>query len=254
MTLDLLTAALVVFTALLFAATVYMGKEMRATRQLAIQPQLVLSLTMISKMVAAPVLTNIGAGAAVDVNLKLVYVPTAGGDDVARGWRTRLIVPGERHVFMPPLTTSGQAPTFANFAERYQSMRVVGSFRDRFGVEHQLDEAVDDLPAVQRLGAEAMHLYEGDALDRAAESLREPLAAIAQSADVLAHQVGQRAEQVPRQVRLRRAARHAVGLPDVTESGFVADESWGQEGRDRDARRQRVAKFRIGRAAQRWLA
>lgn len=59
-TLDFLTAALAVFTLLLFGATVYMGKEMRATRRLSIQPQLVLALTMISMMVAAPALRTSG--------------------------------------------------------------------------------------------------------------------------------------------------------------------------------------------------
>lgn len=254
MTLELLTAALAMFTLLLVLATVYMGKEMRATRRLAIQPQLVLDLTMISKMVAAPVLTNIGAGAAVDVDLKLVFVPTPGAKDVARAWRTRLIVPGERHVFMPPLTAQGEAPSFATFAERYESIRVVGSFRDRFGAKQEFDERVDDLPAVQQLGAEAMHLYEGDAFDRAAKSLSEPLTNIAQSLQVLTRHSEQRKHRISRQARLRRAVRHAVGLPDVTESGFVAEQWWGPEGRDREQRRQRVAKFWIGRAAQRWLA
>lgn len=74
-TLDYLTGGLALFTLLLVAATFYMGREMTKTRRLSAQPQLALHITMIGKMVAAPALTNIGAGAAVGVDLRLVFVP-----------------------------------------------------------------------------------------------------------------------------------------------------------------------------------
>jgi len=253
-TLDLLTGALAVFTLLLFGATVYMGKEMRATRRLSIQPQLVLALTMISKMVAAPALTNIGSGPAVDVELKIVYTPTADDDDVTRGWSTRLIVPGKRHVFMPPLNAHGQAPGFEEFAGAYRAIRVVGTYRDRFGAEHELEEHVSDVAAAQRLGAEAMHLFEADAVERAADQLNEPLKKVAQSLERLAGQAEQTNGRAPALARLRRAARHLVGLPDIAASGFVADVWWGPESHAREQRRKRVARLWIGRLVQRWLA
>lgn len=256
MTLDVLTGALAIFTLLLVAATVYMGKEMRATRRLSIQPQLVLDLTMISKMVAAIALTNIGAGAAVDVDLEIIFTASADGEDVKRGWRTRLILPGERHVFMPPLNADGHVPAFADFAQAYRAIRVVGSFRNRFGAEHELDEAVADVPTAQRLGADAMHVFEDRAADRAAERLSDPLKTIAQSLEVLVG-VGHSKDTVQRVsmlTRSRSAARHFVGLPNVTTDGFVADQWWGPEGHQRRERQQRVAKWWIGRLVQRWLA
>lgn len=254
-TLDFLTAALALFTLLLVGATVYMGKEMRATRKLNVQPELALDLTMISKMVAAPAITNIGAGAALDVDLRIEFVPVGSGAAVMRGWRTRLIVAGERHVFMPPLTPDGQAPQYEDFARSFQTVRVIGSHRDRLGTRHELRQEVSDIAAVQRLGAEAMHLYEGASFDRAAADLGKPLNRIA---EVLSASAKRAAElSTPRPPTLARAKdrlRRFVGLPQTSESGFVEDVWWGPQARQREARRQSVARFWVGRVVQRWLA
>lgn len=251
--LDLLTAALAAFTLLLVAATVYMGREMSKARLLSVQPELALHITMISKMVAAPALTNIGAGAALEVDVRIDFVPAAVGASAldSRRWRTRLIVPGERHVFMPPLTDPGRAPSFEAFARSYDAIRVEGTFRDRLGRHHEINEEIADLGSVQGMGAGAKHLFEGDALGDAVAELRGPLDRIALAADGLMQRPAPAGN--PYRVRVRRAIRQLLGLPHVTAGGFVSDVWWGPEGQRREQHRQRVARFRIGRALQRWL-
>ena len=200
---------------------------MTKTRRLRAQPQLALHITMIGKMVAAPALTNIGAGAAVGVDLRLVFVPAGDGAEVSRGWRTRLIVPGERHVFMPPLTERGSVPTFEEFARSYDAVRVDGTFRDRFGRQHQMSEEASDLAGVQRLGAEAKHLFDGDVIDDAVAELRGPLDRIAKAADSLTQ--GRQIAHTSPLTRLRSRVRHLLGIPNVTADGFVADVWWGRK-------------------------
>ena len=76
---------------------------------------------------------------------------------------------------MPPLTERGSVPTFEEFARSYDAVRVDGTFRDRFGRQHQMSEEASDLAGVQRLGAEAKHLFDGDVIDDAVAELRGPL-------------------------------------------------------------------------------
>jgi hypothetical protein len=108
---------------------------------------------------------------------------------------------------------------------------------------HDIAKAARDLSREVRrwkegAGANGLRVYvrDGDARDRRRAASRRDGASRAVTA------------------RATRYLRRLVGLPAISPDGLVADVWWGEEGRRRNRRRERVARYRMGRAMQRLLS
>lgn len=113
-------------------------------------------------MTAGARVINVGQGPALDARLSLTFEPRLGtGTPVdARPWQTNVILPGEGHTFGPPMAEPNAAPSFATLAGRYESITLRGSVRDLLDRTHMVEATVADVPARQREGAVALHVYE----------------------------------------------------------------------------------------------
>jgi hypothetical protein len=136
--------------------------DAQAARELALQPELALDLTMITKVTAGARVINVGQGPALDARLTLTFEPRPGtGIEVdARPWQTNVVLPGESHIFGPPMAEPNVAPSFATLADSYERITLQGSVRDLLDRTHTVEASVEDLPARQREGAAALHVYE----------------------------------------------------------------------------------------------
>jgi hypothetical protein len=139
--------ALEILTGLLAAAAlVYAGFagwaawEMRETRRLSIRPKLALQVLPHGLNHGHLALTNLGPGAALEVDVMLTFEPLG----ESRPWRTDILVPGERAEFMFP-SPAVDAPPF-NFADlERENVRVLleGSARDVGWNKHAVRDEVD---------------------------------------------------------------------------------------------------------------
>lgn len=157
--------------------------DAQAARALALQPELALDLTMITKWVAGARVINVGQGVARDVRLTLTFEPHPGtATDVdARPWRTNVMVSGESHTFGPPMAEPSVASSFATLADRYERITLRGSVRDLLDHEHTVGASVEDLPARQREGAAALHVHEEAPIRKVGRELNKTLKSIARA-------------------------------------------------------------------------
>ncbi len=157
--------------------------DIQAGRALALQPDLVLDLKMITKRTVGARVINVGQGPALDVRLTLTFEPRPGTGTVvdARPWQTNVILPGEGHTFGPPMTDPNVAPSFATLATRYERITLRGSVRDLLDRTHTVEAAVDDVPARQREGAAALHVYEEAPIRKVGRELNRTLKTVARA-------------------------------------------------------------------------
>lgn len=215
-TLAMVTVALVVATGLyvrhtkrLVTETEKTRTDAQAARELALQPELALDLTMTTKVTAGVRVINVGQGAALDARLTLTFEPRPGaGTEVdARPWQTNVILPGESHIFGPPMAEPNVAPSFATLADSYERITLRGSVRDLLDRTHTVEASVEDLPARQREGAAALHVYEEAPIRKVGRELNKTLNSIA------------------RALR-RRGATSSGDASDDDSSEFEPEKSW----------------------------
>lgn len=92
-------AAIIVMTAALVLVTAYyawqnrqMVQEMRAARAVSVLPKVVVRWTYVGPGIGLPHITNVGVGAALDVDVELAFEP---GGGFKRRWRSAVLTPGD---------------------------------------------------------------------------------------------------------------------------------------------------------------
>ena len=130
----------------LVAVTIYyalqtraMAIEMRSTRLLNVAPRLALGIAMPAPTFGQLTVTNVGAGAALDVDVELIFNPAPGVPGDTRRWLEHLVLPLERHVFDP----GADVHSMDDFIARYPTATLRGSMSDPLGGEHSVDETID---------------------------------------------------------------------------------------------------------------
>jgi hypothetical protein len=177
------TSRYVTQTKRLVAETEQSRADAQAARALALQPDLRIDLTLITKMTAGVRLINVGQGPALDVQVTLTFEPRPGTDTVvdSRPWRTNVILAGEDHVFAPPMREQRVAASFETLAAGYHRLGMNGTMRDLLNRTHSIEAVVEDVPARQQEGADALHLYEENPVRRAGRQINHTLKAIDQA-------------------------------------------------------------------------
>ena len=147
-----------------------MAEEMRAARLLNLLPKLVLDVEMIGPAFGDVVVRNVGPGAAVDVDLTLMF---EGSEPEERRWLAHVIAPGEKHEFLP---ADGIGSMDALVA-KHPTIALSGTLRDALGQTHTVAERINVAAAWARLKS-AQHRWEESAerrVVRELEKIREEL-------------------------------------------------------------------------------
>jgi hypothetical protein len=170
-------AAAVILTAALVLVTIYyaiqnrrMVVEMRRTRGLAILPKLALDFHRLGPTAVTLAIKNVGPGAALAVDVKVVWEPLATGERTENRWRRNVLAPGEQADFMPPGT--GLNGNIDSLPKKYRRVRLVGTMVDAAGEKHDVSEVFDELPEWRKvLGDAHQRFVAADTEKRLAEAL-----------------------------------------------------------------------------------
>ena len=154
MAIEILTAALVLITAYYAWQNRAMVREMRQARGVPLLPKVVPTLRLLGAGHCLPRITNIGPGAATDVDVNVGFAP--GGP--VRRWISPIVVPGEIHDFYiqeesqtPDLTIADQLIT------KYSQLTLQGSYKNVIGESFTVDETVD-IKELWELAKSSQHL------------------------------------------------------------------------------------------------
>lgn len=137
-----LTVVLILVTAVYVLLNWRMVSEMEKARRQALMPKLALSFRALSANIIVPSIKNVGAGAALSVDVQLIYEPVDDAPRVERRWRANVIPSGGQHDFVPDKDLRGELRP----PENYRALRLVGSMRDALGYSQGVDETFEDLP------------------------------------------------------------------------------------------------------------
>jgi hypothetical protein len=99
-------ASTALLTAVLILVTIYyafqnraMVKEMKHARDAALLPKLALDFHRLAPTAMTAAIKNVGPGAAVDIDVRLVWDAIGGGPAPERRWRRSILSPGEQTDF-----------------------------------------------------------------------------------------------------------------------------------------------------------
>jgi len=171
-----------VLTAVLIAVTTYyaiqnrrMVGEMRKARNAAILPKLALEFHPLGSTAMTVVIKNVGPGAALDLDVRVVYDPVGEGHQPQEArWRRNILASGEQYDFLPP---GGVNDNVNQLPATYKAVRLVGTMKDAAGATHDVDEAFDDLAEWRKVLGEAHQRFTyPDAEKRLAEELSKKFA------------------------------------------------------------------------------
>ena len=180
---QVIVAATLIAVSLLAAGSAFAAfLETRRTRKQAIRPVIALDLASVTEMYAEVGITNVGQGAATDLDLELAFLPgEATGEPVRRRWNWPLIQPGQRYQFAPPTVGEQPRPDLEVWAALYPSVTLTGTVRDQLGHDHSVDVAITDLPGLRDRAMDAglASLLRETAEQRALKGVVEGLKAIA---------------------------------------------------------------------------
>jgi hypothetical protein len=138
----LLTAVLILVTVYYAVQNQRMVGEMRKTRELALLPKLALEFHHLAPAVVSLAVKNVGPGAALGIDVRVIYEPIGEAASEERRWRRNVLVSCEQHDFRPP----GELNDNINaLPEHYRMIRLVGSMRDAAGKAHDVDEVFENL-------------------------------------------------------------------------------------------------------------
>jgi hypothetical protein len=143
-------AATVFLTAVLIVVTLYyavqnarMVGEMQRTRKLVVMPKLAIEFHRLGPTAMSVAIKNVGPGAALGIDVRLIYVPANPEHDrPERRWRRNVLASGEQYDFMPP---GGANDSINTLTATYSAIRLLGSMTDASGANHEVDESFDDL-------------------------------------------------------------------------------------------------------------
>jgi hypothetical protein len=165
----LLTAALVLVTIYYALQNRQMVIEMRRSRDLAILPKLALDFHRLGPTAVTVAIKNVGPGAALDIDISMIWEPLAAGERIDRRWRRNVLAPGEQADFMPPGTLNGN---INSLPAHYQRIRLKGVMVDAAGKKQNVDEVFDELPKWREVLSDAHQRFvAADPERRLAEAL-----------------------------------------------------------------------------------
>lgn len=165
-----LTAVLAMITAYYAFETHRMVGEMRASRALSIRPKLAVRFESVGPDRYVLAVTNVGLGAAMDVDVTLMLHARDATDDYPgypRRWRTAVLMPGERELFTPeahPLPAE-------RIVRSYASVTLSGSYHDGAGDRIEAAHSIDDLAEWLQLHVGAELWWEEPPLERMAAAV-----------------------------------------------------------------------------------
>lgn len=177
-----LTGALVAITAYYAWQNRRMVAEMAAARALTVLPKLALRWHAAAPMITFPEVINVGSGAALDVDIELVFVPKngSGAKEDRRRWQTNLLASGERHHFLTLDPSDRSILQTDKLAAMYGRIELGGTAHDVLGASHEVRDVLEDVAAWRDLQAAAsVHWQHPDPERRLAVALakefKEPL-------------------------------------------------------------------------------
>lgn len=138
----ILTLALVLVTIYYAIQNQRMVGEMAAGRRQAVLPKLAIGLHRLAPTVVTIAIKNVGLGAALGIDLRMIYEPLAGGQAKEVRWRWPMLGPGEQFDFMPPGELNNNLNTMP---ATYSSIRLEGSCIDATGQDHPIQDEYEDL-------------------------------------------------------------------------------------------------------------
>lgn len=140
----ILTGALVLITAYYAIQNRGMVREMQRARRATVLPKLALEFHRLGPTAMTLAIRNVGPGAALAVDVRIVWESITGGDTPETRWRRNVLAPGEQADFMPP--GPGINDNLNALPARYQAVRLIGTCTDAAGTTHAVSEAFEDLP------------------------------------------------------------------------------------------------------------
>lgn len=152
---------LVVITGYYAWQTRAMVTEMPNARQLSLRPKIVLDLEMAGPTFGLIVVANVGAGAALHADLTIAFLTPDGQVGEERKWLEQLIVPGERHEFLPPKA----AGDMNGLVAMHPMVTLGGTALDSFG---QTIHVADEMFMAEAWGRSAIktHRFQEPVLER----------------------------------------------------------------------------------------
>jgi hypothetical protein len=166
----ILTLALVAVTIFYAIQNRRMVLEMQRTRNAAVLPKLAVDFHRLAPTAMTVAVLNVGPGAALDVDLRVVFEPVSDGGDASEfRWRRNVLAPGERADFMKP----GQVNDSLNtIPASYRAIRLLGTMKDATGAAHEIIESFEGLAEWRELLHGAHQRYtEADPERRLADAL-----------------------------------------------------------------------------------
>ena len=160
----LLTLVLIAVTAYYAFQNRRMVKEMEQTRELSLLPRLSLEFHRLGPATVTLAICNVGPGAALDIDVRMVYEPVEPRQDaVEHRWRRNLMISGAQYDFMPP---GGLDSNINGLPVMFRDIRLVGTMTDATGKRHEVDEVFPDLPEWRKVLEGAHQRYVADDPER----------------------------------------------------------------------------------------
>lgn len=177
----LLTTVLIAVNVIYTILNQHVVREMQRARALAILPKLGVDLHWLGPTAVEVALKNVGPGAALDVDVTLIFEPVGAVPRVERRWRKNVFVSGEQHQFFPPDELNDSINTLP---DRYRAVRLVGSMKDAAGKKHAVDEELARLKEWREVLYAAKQAWvspnrEKALADEMARKFEKPLSALA---------------------------------------------------------------------------
>jgi hypothetical protein len=138
----ILTLALVLVTIYYAIQNQHMVGEMAAGRRQAVLPKLALGFHRLGPTIVTIAIKNVGLGAALSVDVRMIYDPLPGKDGHEIRWRWPILAPGEQMDFMPPVDLQ---ESLNSIPATYQAIRLEGTCTDATGREHEVEDEYGDL-------------------------------------------------------------------------------------------------------------
>jgi hypothetical protein len=184
----LLTLVLIAVTAYYAFQNRRMVKEMERTRELSLLPRLALEFHRLASATVTLAIRNVGPGAALDIDVRMVYEPAESSrGTVEHRWRRNLLVSGAQYDFIPP---DGLNSNIDGLPATFRDIRLVGSMADATGKRHEVDEVFPDLPEWREVLEGAHQRYVADDPERRlaealGKRLQGPIASVAREVQML---------------------------------------------------------------------
>jgi hypothetical protein len=139
----ILTLALVLVTIYYALQNQRMVREMASARRQAVFPRLVLGFHRLGPDVLTVAIKNAGLGAALGIDVRMIYERLDGSDQKEVRWRWPILTPGEQVDFMPPgVDLQGN---LNSIPATYRAIRLEGSCADATGRTHRVEDEYSEL-------------------------------------------------------------------------------------------------------------